>query len=79
MSLIDKLFGKEKGSASIARDRLMVTLAKERASNAFPYMEEMKRDIIEVIKKYTKVQDVTITTDKNHDIDVIEIDVALGK
>lgn len=77
MSLIDKFFGKSGSSASVARDRLMVTLAKERASNAFPYMEEMKRDIIEVIKKYTHVKDVTITTDKNQDIDVIEIDVSL--
>lgn len=76
MSLIDKFFGKN-NSANVARDRLMVTLAKERASNAFPYMEDMKRDIIEVIKKYTHVKDVTITTDKNQDIDVIEIDVAL--
>lgn len=77
MSLIEKFFGKSGSSASVARDRLMVTLAKERASNAFPYMEEMKRDIIEVIKKYTQVKDVTITTDKNQDIDVIEIDVSL--
>ena len=77
MSLISKLFSKNDTSASVARDRLMVTLAKERASTAFPYMEDMKRDIIEVIKKYTQVKDVTITTDKNHDIDVIEIDVAL--
>jgi len=77
MSLIDKFLGKRNSSASVARDRLMVTLAKERASNAFPYMEDMKRDIIEVIKKYTQVKDVTITTDKNQDIDVIEIDVEL--
>ena len=77
MSLIDKFLGKRNSSASVARDRLMVTLAKERASNAFPYMEDMKRDIIEVIKKYTQVKEVTITTDKNQDIDVIEIDVAL--
>ncbi len=76
MSLIDRFLGKN-NSASVARDRLMVTLAKERASNAFPYMEDMKRDIIEVIKKYTQVKDVTITTDKNQDIDVIEIDVSL--
>jgi cell division topological specificity factor len=74
---MSKFFGKDGTSASVARDRLMVTLAKERASTAFPYMEEMKRDIIEVIKKYTQVKEVTITTDKNQDIDVIEIDVAL--
>lgn len=79
MSLMDKFLGKKDTSASVARDRLMVTLARERASNAFPYMEEMKRDIIEVIKKYTQVKEVTITTDKNQDIDVIEIDVSLSK
>lgn len=77
MSLIDKILGRRDASATVARDRLMVTLAKERAGNALPYMEDMKRDIIEVIKKYTQVKDVTITTDKNQDIDVIEIDVAL--
>ena len=79
MSFLSKLFGQKDTSASIAKDRLMVTLSRERASNAFPYMDDMKRDIIAVIKKYTNVKDVTISTDQNQDIDTIAIDVSLDK
>jgi len=79
MNLFSRLFGKKEKSASVAKDRLMVTLSKERASNAFPYMDDMKRDIIAVIKKYTNVKDVSVNTKKNQDIDTIEINVSLNR
>ncbi|NGP56660.1 cell division topological specificity factor MinE, partial [Helicobacter pylori] len=50
MSLFD--FFKNKGSAVTATDRLKLILAKERTLN-LPYMEEMRKEIIAVIQKYT--------------------------
>ncbi|MDF1880371.1 cell division topological specificity factor MinE [Sulfurimonas sp. MAG313] len=77
MSLFESLFGKKETSASVARDRLKLVLAHERASNALPYMEEMKTDILEVIKKYTKVKDIHFTTQNNQNIDVLEMEIIL--
>ncbi len=53
MSLVDKIFGGKKSSAQEARDRLTFILAHERAINVH-YMEKMKQEKLEVIKKYTK-------------------------
>lgn len=54
-------------------------LAHERAQNSFPFMEEMRNDIIEVIKKYTKVENVSIKSEQNQNIDILEVEITLGK
>ncbi len=77
MSFFANIFGKKESSASVARDRLKVVLAHERASNALPYMEDMKAEIMEVIKKYTKVKDIHISTQSNQNIDVLEMEIIL--
>lgn len=79
MSLIEKLFGKKQNSAQKAKDRLKVMLAHERADNSHPFIDDMRRDIIEVIKKYTSVKDVSIKTEQNQNIDLLEVEITLGK
>ncbi len=79
MSLIDLIFGKKQASANIARDRLTVMLAAERGSNALPQMEEMKKEILEVIKKYTKVKDIKIKSENNQNIEMLEVEIVLDR
>lgn len=78
MSLVDKIFGSKKSSAQEARDRLTFILAHERAINV-PYMEAMKREILEVIKKYTKAQKIDIKTDSNQNFNTVEVEILLEK
>lgn len=61
----------------MARDRLKLVLAHERASNALPYMDEMKAEIMEVIKKYTQVKDIHISSQTNQNVDVLEMEIIL--
>ncbi|MBE0499013.1 MAG: cell division topological specificity factor MinE [Campylobacterales bacterium] len=77
MSLFESLFGKKSSTAHVARDRLKLVLAHERASNALPYMEQMKEEIMEVIKKYTQVKDIHISSRNNQNIDVLEMEIIL--
>jgi len=77
MSFFANLFGKKESSASVAKDRLKLVLAHDRASNALPYMDDMKADILEVIKKYTKVKDIHFTSQNNQNIDVLEMEIIL--
>jgi len=77
MSLLTSLFGKKTSSANVARDRLKLVLAHERASNTLPYMEEMKAELMEVIKKYTQVKDIHISSQNNQNIDVLEMEIIL--
>jgi cell division topological specificity factor len=58
---------------------LTVMLATERGSNALPHMEDIKREILEVIKKYTKVKEISIKTDNNQNIDLLEVEIILDK
>ena len=79
MSMLSRMFGNKEHSASRAKDRLSIMLAHERAQNSFPFMEEMRNDIIEVIKKYTKVENVSIKSEQNQNIDILEVEITLGR
>ena len=85
MNVIEIFFGfgkkKDDGTASKAKERLKLVLAHERPNTHFPFMEELRADIIQVIQKYMKVEDITIKTDrsKDLDLDLLEVEVSLGK
>ncbi|PAF47827.1 cell division topological specificity factor MinE [Helicobacter sp. 12S02634-8] len=77
MSWLVKWFGNH-GSAQAAKDRLKIVLAHER-SVKLPYMEDMKREILEVVQKYTHASKIDIKADSNQNIDTLEVEIILGK
>ncbi|MDD2382774.1 MAG: cell division topological specificity factor MinE [Sulfurospirillaceae bacterium] len=79
MSFFSELFGKKKNTASVAKDRLTIMLSHERASCKLPYLDDLRNDLINVIKKYTKVEDVKITSHNNQNLEFLEVEVILGK
>lgn len=79
MSLFERIFGEKKQSANVAKDRLRLMLAHERATTQFAYLEDMKQEIIQVIKKYTSAESVSIKTEQNQNIDMLEVEITLGK
>lgn len=79
MSFFSSLFGKKKSTASVAKDRLKIMLSHERVNCKLPYLNDMRNDIIEVIKKYTDVEDVKISSNNNQNIDMLEVEITLGK
>ncbi len=79
MTLFERVFGKKKDdSASVARDRLTLMLAHERADCAVPYLNDLKNELLAVVKKYTKTGDVSIKTEQNQNVDMLEIEIQLG-
>jgi len=79
MSFISSFFGKKKSSASVAKDRLTIMLSHERADCKLPYLDDLRKDLIDVIKKYTSVDDIKITTHNNQSVDILEVEILLGK
>ncbi len=80
MTLFERMFGKKKASAGNAKARLKVMLATERADCHIPYLEDLKREILEVVQKYTgSSSDVNIKTEKNNEVDMLELEISLGK
>jgi len=74
MSFFGSLFGKKK-SGDVAKKRLMMMLEYERASTKIENVDEMKKDIIEVIKKYVKVKDVNIKNHSNQEFEALELEI----
>jgi len=78
MSFLGGLFGKKK-SGAVAKDRLMMMLEYERASTKIDNIEDMKKDIIAVIRKYVSVKDVNIKNHSNQDFEALELEIVLDK
>ncbi len=73
-------FFKKKQSATVAKDRLTIAIMSDRdGNNTNPFMDEMKEEIIAVVKKYIGVRAVEITKEIDGDFEALSIDVQLDK
>ena len=82
MSLIDILFGKKTKTATVARDRLQIIIAQERAqgTSATPdYLPTLRQELLEVLSKYVNVSldDIRISQEKQDGMDVLELNITL--
>lgn len=76
MSLLD--FFNKKSSASNAADRLKIVVAHERSAK-LPYIDSMKQELLEVIRKYTNTSAINIKTDSNQNISMLEIEIMINE
>lgn len=80
MGLMDLFRKRKPASASVAKERLMILVAQERATRGGPdYLPLLQRELLEVIRKYVHVDndDVQVRLDKDGDQDVLELNVML--
>ncbi len=76
---IQNIFVRE-GSANLAKDRLQVILNHERvAKNGPDYLSAMRREIMEVIAKYTQTspEEVKVDFEQHDGRSVLELNVVL--
>jgi cell division topological specificity factor len=81
MGLFDFLIAK-KPTANIAKDRLRIIVAHERSGRGRgspDYLPMLQRELLEVIRKYVKVEDEAVKVDLigEGDNKVLDISVAL--
>jgi len=86
MSLLEFLFGRKKSTANVAKERLQIILAHERAAthgddtNETPaWLPELQRELVEVVAKYIKInkKDLKINIEKRDNMELLEINVTL--
>lgn len=86
MSLIDNLLdylrGNEKKSAAVAKERLQIILAHERAGRgaaAPDYLPALQEELLEVIAKYVHLDRdmIKVQLEKHGEYDVLELNVTL--
>jgi len=79
MSIFDFLKPK-KNTAAVAKDRLRIIIAQERSASGGPdYLPLLRRELLEVIRKYVNVDVDAVKVDvvKDGEHDVLDISVAL--
>ena len=59
-SFLQRLFGGEKASKELAKDRLKLVLIHHRASLSPAMMDNLQRDLVEVISKYMDFDETTL-------------------
>jgi len=65
--LIDKLLGRQPASAGMAKQRLRLVLAHDRSDLNPELLEQMRREILEVVNRYVEIDmeegDVSLATE----------------
>ncbi len=73
-------FWRKKRSASVAKDRLSIAIMSDRGGkDIYPFMEDLKSEIVEVVKKYIGVRGIEVKKEIDGNFEAISIDVFLDK
>jgi cell division topological specificity factor len=78
MSFISRLFGPRGTSAVLAKERLQIILAHERAGRDAPeFLPVLQRDLLEVLRRYVDIRDdmIRVNLGKQGDTQTLEINV----
>lgn len=80
MALLDYLLKKRKKSASVAKERLQIILAREHADRSGPdYLPNLKKDILAVVEKYVRIDydQIQVTVDSHENCEILELNITL--
>jgi len=82
LRLLDLLFLERRNSAVIAKDRLKIVLAHERASRDAPdFLPALQKELLEVVGRYVEIRDdmLRVNVGKSGDTSLLEINVELDR
>ena len=82
MSIMSLLLGEKKKSASVAKERLQIILARERigGTGAQPdYLPALQRELMAVISKYVSIapEDIKVQLERQDNLEVLEVKIEL--
>jgi len=81
MSLIDLFRRSRPRPASLAKERLSIIVARERASmrSGADYLPQLQQELLAVLAKYEVIdlQNVSVSLDRRDDCEVLELNVIL--
>lgn len=80
-ALLDQLRGSRKKSAVVAKERLQIILAHERAGRggALDYLPALKEELLEVISRYVQIdrESLKVNLESHGDYEVLELNIML--
>ena len=80
MSIFSYLLPKKQSSASVAKERLQIIVARERSTRGGPdYLPQLQEELLQVVRTYVPVdQDaVNIQLDRESGCEILELNITL--
>lgn len=80
MSFLSFLLGEKKQTASVAKERLQIILAHERAGRTgADYLPALQRELVAVISKYVSINpnDIKVHLERQDNLEVLEVKIEL--
>ena len=80
MRLLDLLFPERRNSAAVAKDRLKIVLAHERASRDAPeFLPALQKELLEVVGRYVEINGdmLRVNVGRSGDTSLLEINVEI--
>lgn len=80
MNLLDYFRSSKPSSASLAKERLQILVAHERASRNQPsYLPMLQQEILAVVQKYVGVKEdaISINYEQDDDQEILELNIIL--
>ena len=83
MSIMTMLLGEKKKSASVAKERLQIILARERVGGSAglqpDYLPALQRELMAVVSKYVSInpEDIKVQLERQENLEVLEVKIEL--
>lgn len=80
MSVLDYLLRRNKKTASVAKDRLQIILAREHSDRDGPdYLPALKRELLEVVSRYVSVDvdNIQMNLERDGECEILELNIQL--
>jgi cell division topological specificity factor len=80
MSIFSYLLPKRQNTASVAKERLQIIVARERSTRGGPdYLPQLQEELLQVVRKYVPVdQDaVNVQMDRESGSEILELNITL--
>ena len=80
MGLFNYLFSPHRNSAAIAKERLKIVLAHERASSSAPdFLPKLQKELIDVVGRYVEIRDdmIRVSLGKAGETSLLEINIEI--
>ena len=79
--LLHKLFGDKKNSKDKAKERLQLVLIHDRASLSPGMVDDLRKDLIEVISKYMDFDEegLDVQVESRDEIAMLEVNIPIAK
>ena len=79
--LLQKIFGDKKSSKDVAKERLQLVLIHYRASLSPGMVEDLRKDLIEVISKYMDIDEagLDVQMESRDEIAMLEVNIPIAK